>query len=323
MTSNGGSDMLREMLYVYAVYQEKSFTKAAEKLYISQPALSARVKKAEQELQTLIFDRSTTPISLTKEGECYIQYAEKIMALQQEMKDHFRTSTSQANNELRLGGSAFFCSYIFPPIVKKFQKLYPNVIPLWMEGKNIELVDKLQDGTIDFFLEVDQIQSKEIESCLWGREKILLAVPASLPINRVLHDFAFTAEEIHDKKHLEQDVPAVRMEVFKNEDFIFLREGNDTYSRGMKICEKAGFIPHIVMKVDSLMTSYLLATEEHGVAFIRDAILFFADMTDRLLFYIIDDVLTERDIHLYCQKRQYRTVIASAFLKYLKEVHGL
>ena len=54
--------------YIYAVYQEKSFSKAARKLYVSQPWLSATIKKAEEELGLPLFDRSTNPISLTEAG---------------------------------------------------------------------------------------------------------------------------------------------------------------------------------------------------------------------------------------------------------------
>ena len=54
--------------YIYAVYREKGFSKAAQKLYVSQPWLSATIKKAEQELGLPLFDRSTNPISLTEAG---------------------------------------------------------------------------------------------------------------------------------------------------------------------------------------------------------------------------------------------------------------
>ena len=57
--------MLSHIEYIYAVYQERSFSKAARRLYVSQPWLSAAVKKTEQELGAQIFDRSTSPISLT------------------------------------------------------------------------------------------------------------------------------------------------------------------------------------------------------------------------------------------------------------------
>lgn len=64
--------MLKKMWYVYTVYEEKSFSKAAKRLFVSQPSLSAMVKKVESDYDITIFDRTTTPISLTPEGEYYI-----------------------------------------------------------------------------------------------------------------------------------------------------------------------------------------------------------------------------------------------------------
>ena len=61
--------MLKGMDYVYAVYKERSFSKAAEKLYISQPALSSTIKKVEKELGLQLFDRSTSPVRVTPAGE--------------------------------------------------------------------------------------------------------------------------------------------------------------------------------------------------------------------------------------------------------------
>ena len=68
--------MLNEMKYVYEVYKEKSFSKAAKKLFISQPALSNMVRKAEKEMGAPIFDRSTIPLTVTKEGAYYIRTVE-------------------------------------------------------------------------------------------------------------------------------------------------------------------------------------------------------------------------------------------------------
>ena len=74
--------MLNEMKYVYEVYKEKSFSKAAKKLFISQPALSNMVRKAEKEMGAPIFDRSTIPLTVTKEGAYYIRTVEKILFLE-------------------------------------------------------------------------------------------------------------------------------------------------------------------------------------------------------------------------------------------------
>ena len=64
--------------YVYEVYREKSFSKAAQNLYISQPSLSARIKKIEEEIGVPLFDRSTSPLQLTEAGRIYIDAAEEI-----------------------------------------------------------------------------------------------------------------------------------------------------------------------------------------------------------------------------------------------------
>ena len=69
---------VRRKEYVYAVYEEKSFSKAAQKLYITQPALSTAIKKVEKKIGTPIFDRSTSPIGLTPGGEVYIDAIEKL-----------------------------------------------------------------------------------------------------------------------------------------------------------------------------------------------------------------------------------------------------
>ena len=76
--------MFSGMNYVYEVYKEQSFSKAAENLYISQPALSSMIKKIETKIGMPLFDRSTSPIQLTECGKKYIKTAEKIMALDNE-----------------------------------------------------------------------------------------------------------------------------------------------------------------------------------------------------------------------------------------------
>ena len=74
--------MLKDIEYIYAVYKERSFSKAARRLFIAQPSLSAAVKRVEQELGLPLFNRSTSPVSLTEAGEYYIKSAEKIMEIE-------------------------------------------------------------------------------------------------------------------------------------------------------------------------------------------------------------------------------------------------
>ena len=74
--------MLRDREYVYAVYQERSFSRAAQRLFISQPALSSKVKKVEERVGAPLFDRSTNPIRLTPAGKCYVEAVEQVMGIE-------------------------------------------------------------------------------------------------------------------------------------------------------------------------------------------------------------------------------------------------
>ena len=71
--------MLEYKEYIYSVYRNRSFSRAAEELHISQPWLSAAIKKAEQELQLKLFDRTTNPVSLTEAGRFYIEQIEQML----------------------------------------------------------------------------------------------------------------------------------------------------------------------------------------------------------------------------------------------------
>ena len=137
--------MFHEMRYIYQVYKEKSFSKAAKKLYISQPSLSLMVKKAEERLGTPLFDRSISPIRLTPAGEEYIRSVEQIMAVE----DHFRQYLSSADDcltgTLSLGGTTFFTSYVLPPLISEFSTRFPGVEILIHETHTALLEKELQE----------------------------------------------------------------------------------------------------------------------------------------------------------------------------------
>ncbi len=86
--------------YVYEVYRCKSVSAAAKKLYLSQPALSTAIKKAEDELGAAIFNRKTIPFTLTAEGKIYIETIEKILLLEQQTHDRIQDMLSKGTTDL-------------------------------------------------------------------------------------------------------------------------------------------------------------------------------------------------------------------------------
>ena len=188
--------MLKDIEYIYAVYQERSFSKAARRLFISQPSLSAAVKRIENELGLPLFNRSTNPVSLTEAGEYYINFADKIMETEREMQEHFAALAGGAPARLNVGSSMFFCSYVLPEIIEAFRARYANITATLSEGSSVALSERLREGALDFLLEAEQLDKNVFESVPWTAERIVLAVPASNPINEELSEFRYSFEEM-------------------------------------------------------------------------------------------------------------------------------
>ena len=95
------------MEYVYAVYREGSFQKAAEKLFVSQPSVSASVRRVEERVGSRLFDRSRKPLALTECGEAYIACTEKIFAMERDFMTCSALYWRDGDHWTRAGGKRF------------------------------------------------------------------------------------------------------------------------------------------------------------------------------------------------------------------------
>lgn len=310
--------MLKEIEYIYAVYKERSFSRAARRLFISQPSLSAAVKRVEQELGVSLFNRSTNPVSLTEAGEYYIKSAEKIMEIEREMREHFASLSDNGPSRLRVGSSMFFCSYVLPDILDSFRKERETVEVTLSEGSSVALSEKLKEGTLDFMLEAEPLDKNFFESDVWTTEEILLAVPASFSINETLARYRCTFAELAASRAGDGKKPAAPPELFADENFLILTKWNDLHRRALSICRRAGFKPKIFMYVEQMMTAYYLASEGKGIAFIRDTLFDCLPPTDKLFFYRIDSPEAERGIYLSYKKSKTLTQIQREFMEFMK-----
>lgn len=169
--------MLEKMEYVYAVYKERSFSKAARKMFISQPALSKMVRKAERSIGVPIFDRSTIPVSLTPEGEKYIKAVESIYQIEENVMRYFKDLNELRTGKISLGGSSYFCSFVFPGMIRYFNNTYPNIKCDLTEGNVAELKNGLIQGNLDLVLETALKSDEKVDNIFFRTEHIVVAVP--------------------------------------------------------------------------------------------------------------------------------------------------
>lgn len=307
---------LNEMEYVYAVYQEKSFSKAAKKLFISQPALSAMVKKAESEIGRPIFDRSTIPLTVTDDGAYYIKEIEQILFIKKNIEAYFKDLSDLKTGNLSIGGSSFFCSYVLAELFGRFRKKYPGVSIHILEGNIKELRQGLENESLDLIIETAiKAEDDSVDKYYYGRETIILAVPACFPVNQKLGPFQLSFQDICNDRHLESGFPPVPMQEFRDLPFLLLKEGNDMYHRSMTICRNAGFTPHAAILLDQILTSFNIASSGAGAVFIRANILKYLPESDRLIYYKIGDSLATRTILVAAKKGRYLSRCARKFLR--------
>ena len=113
--------------YVLEIWRTGSFSQAAMNLYVSQPSLSASIKRLENRIGEPLFDRSSHPIRLTQCGQAYIHSAQMITTAEDNFAAFMDEYRSCQTGSLILGGSNLNISVVLPPVIKKFQAQYPKI----------------------------------------------------------------------------------------------------------------------------------------------------------------------------------------------------
>ena len=307
--------MFQGMEYVYEVYKEKSFSKAAANLFISQPSLSANVRRVEARIGYPVFDRSTKPLGLTECGEQYIRCVERMMNIEKDFSDFINDWGGLKTGTLVLGGSNLFSSWILPPLMADFAALYPQIQIRLVEESTVKLTEMLQSGSIDLVLDNTSLNPEIFDSVLYQEEHLILAVPGSFSVNDSLQDFQLSVSDIQTGNFLDPQVPSVPVSRFKKEPFIMLKQENDTGKRALEICRKNHFEPVITFEMDQQMTSYNVTCSGMGISFIGDIMITKVTPNPNVIYYKLPLKDNCRNICFYWKKGRYLSRAMEEFLK--------
>lgn len=313
------SNMFSSMKYVYEVYNEKSFSKAAKNLYISQPALSATVKRVEEEIGSPLFDRSCNPIRLTDCGEKYIKAVEQILNIENDFERYVSDLNQLETGSLSLGGSNLFSSYVLPPLITEFTRRYPRIHVSLLEESTGQLEQQLLLGGLDLIIDNYTFDDSIFAGHLYNREYMILAVPKCLEINQSLKKYQISAECVQSGAYLENKFSPVPLDSFRDEPFIFLKSENDTGERGMALCAKHGFRPKVILYLDQLMTAYNVTCSGMGISFISDTLIRCVLPHPDVIYYKLDDPEIMRQVCFYRKRSRYVTRAMQEFINLIDE----
>ncbi|GAA0712334.1 LysR family transcriptional regulator [Paraclostridium ghonii] len=219
---------IKEIIYFLEVVKERNFTKAANNLYISQPALSKAIKNLEKEVQAQLIERNTKKFKLTYEGEIFYENSKKSIDIINTELFKLQDSITNCRKMLTLGIPPVISSVYFTSAIAKFKQEHPDIdIHIVEEGANnikCKVVDEsIELGAVIFPVKEDSMVASEIVS-----GDVVLVISKDHPLSN---------RKSIDVKEL------------KDERFIVFNENFMMHDKAINACKDSGFEPNIVMKI--------------------------------------------------------------------------
>jgi DNA-binding transcriptional LysR family regulator len=234
----------KKLQYFVEIANLGSFTKAAEKLLVAQPAISKSIQKLEDELQLTLFDRSERAVALTPEGQALLVHARAILSRVEEAHKEMEELRGLEKGEIRIGLPSMFGSYYFPQIITEFKKKYPALNISVVEEGTIEVVKLLDRKEVDIGFIVLGENEEHHEFVPLLREEMVVCVPAG-------HHLA--------------DRSSMRLEELLNEPLVLFKEGYLQRRLIMEASQNATTSPNVTFSTNQLSLIKSLVAEGFGI----------------------------------------------------------
>jgi DNA-binding transcriptional LysR family regulator len=165
----------RRLQVFHTVARLLSFTKAAEHLHMTQPAVTFQIRQLEEHFNTRLFDRTHNKINLTAAGERVFEYADRIISLYSEMDSRVRELTGDVSGILIVGASTTIAEYVLPGLLGEFQTRYPSVNVRLSVSNSLGIVHQVENNSIDVCIVESPVANKNlaVEVC-WHDELVVI-----------------------------------------------------------------------------------------------------------------------------------------------------
>lgn len=307
------------MEYIYCIYKERSFSRAAERLHISQPSLSAMVRKIEAQVGAPIFDRKTRPVSLTPFGTEFVQGIEQIFEIEEHLHHLVYELHNLERGSVAVGGSNLNISYTVPQKLVQFKQAYPKVDLRIVEKDTLTCKQMLDSGELDLMVTNRPMSAEEYHRIVCYREELVLAVPQSFPFNLGLEDKRLTPEELDGQV---SSVPLQRRifpQLLDRVPLILLHRGNY-----LRLCSDILFQdhqvePNIMLEVDKSSIAYNFARLGLGATIISSVLVESSHRDSGLYFYRLHGAQASREAFICYRKGRYVSMAMRRLIDMLAE----
>lgn len=291
--------------YFSVLARERSFTRAAESLHITQQSLSSHIAGLEKELNCQLVVRRI-PLELTYAGQTFLSYAEELRRTQHAMQQEFCDISENQKGELRVGIAFTRGRAVMPHLIASFQQKYPNVEVTLMEGSNDALQKLLADGDIDLAVAHFPKAPPEVELRDFYEEHIVLCLSDTL-LTRCGVDLAAHEAELRSGD----------LRVLRDCPFVLGRASDIGGRIGRELLRRSGVKPTIKATSENIETLLALCELGAGVCFspenlIRTAL---SDAQIRRLHLLRFDSGASYPIRFGYLRRSYQWSVIDEFIR--------
>lgn len=238
---------IRELEYFVAVAELRNFTAAAERLHVSQPAISKSIHKLEEELSVHLLDRTQKRLLLTEEGTVFLELARDILARLTAAQDTMAEYKNLMRGSFRIAVPPIVGAYVFPPLFAAFKKKYPSLDMLVVEDGSSTAVDLVKHEEVHVGLLILPPHLTDLSSYLLTSQEIVACLPMGHPLS---------------------SEPFLTFEQLKDEPIILYNEG--FVLRGIILDEYARYNakPNVVISTNQFQTIKALVSKGVGISYL-------------------------------------------------------
>lgn len=311
-----------DFLYIEAIVAEGGFSRAARRLNISQPALSARLSRLEARLGVQLLDRSLTPPQLTQAGQIYWQRMRRIGQEERLLLAQLAELQQGLGGSLSLGASSCFSSYL-PSVLAQFRRLYPQVQLRLRNGRIPELAQLALEGELDLFISPLPVAAAAEDGLLYSsflRERVFICLPAGWEITAELAGFAVPADDLLQGRSVQGDYPLLPAEKLAGLPRILLEEDQDIRRIADLFCPLSDHEPPPLI-ADQMLNSYLLSCAGVGWSLITDSFIRCQQQLPPLCFYAFQPQLACRELALARNPAAYYSTAAARLVQMMQQAY--
>ena len=311
-------NFFKYMEYVYTVYQERSFTRAAEKLYISQPALSLTIKNVENELGQPIFERSGKEIKPTFIGLKYIKAIEDTMRIQANFNVEIDDILKLKNGKITIGCTYFIADYILPRTISNFKKIYPNIEIIVVAEDGSTLESRLENDSIDIIIGNSAVFLEQYKYLPLTSERVFVGAARHITEKLGLSDHLIPHEKIKDglcESNLEKKI---KIDLLRDEKFILMSKGTKMRQMAKQMFGELKIIPNVTMEYEREETAIRFCEEGFGICFVSEKSVRFSDICHGIDLFLPDTEYSAFELYLIRKKSRYLPEAIREFAEHLR-----